>query len=187
MIGIVLCGGLSSRLGFDKMNIQKGNKPLFQWWKNMLNPICSNVYISCTLEQKLKYKIKNAILDEELNQGPMSGIITGIKKFPTESLLVVACDLVNLNEDNIKTLSTLRDKNKMATCYLNNENNLPFPLFTVYENKIFSMLLNEYYNGRKSALDVLLKSEINIINNNINLKGINTTADLLEYQNSLNC
>ena len=75
----------------------------------------------------------------------------------------------------------------MATCYLNNENNLPFPLFTVYENKIFSLLLNEYYNGRKSALDVLLKSEINIINNNINLKGINTTADLLEYQNSLNC
>jgi molybdenum cofactor guanylyltransferase len=184
MTGIVLCGGLSSRLGYDKMIIQKENQPMFQYWNNILCTICSNVFISCTKDQKIKYKIENTIQDDELNQGPLAGIVSGIKIYPSTPLFVVACDLVYLNKQDLTALISLRNENKMATCYKNYENNLPFPLFTIYEPNIFKLLIDEFQFGRKSALDVLLKNEINLIERKINLKGINTGQELLDYQNN---
>jgi len=184
MTGIVLCGGLSSRLGKDKMIIEKDNQPVFQYWNNILRTFCSDVFISCTLDQKNKYKIENTIHDNEINQGPLAGIVSGIKIFPFTPLFVVACDLVYLNKQDLLTLLTLRNENKMATCYKNYENNLPFPLFTIYEPNIFKPLIDELQFGRKSALDVLLKNEINLIERQINFKGINTGQELLDYQNN---
>ncbi|MBK7243564.1 MAG: NTP transferase domain-containing protein [Saprospiraceae bacterium] len=101
LTGLILCGGKSSRLGFDKLSVIKDTVPVYNWWLGVLEKHCSNIYISCNPHQADQYKLPNTLIDIESHQGPLGGIYSAILKHPDHALLVVACDLVYITEKDI--------------------------------------------------------------------------------------
>ena len=182
LTGLILCGGKSSRLGFDKLTVIKDHLPIYAWWSNILKEYCSNIYISCNQTQAEKYRLSNTLIDVESNQGPLGGIYSAILKHPDHGLLVVACDLVYITEEDIEALITQRDPILYSTAYLTSGTDLPFPLCTIYEPKIFDDLKYEYLYSNKSAISVLKNNDIKLIRHKINLDGINTPDEYEKWK-----
>lgn len=186
LTGLILCGGKSSRLGFDKLTVIKDHFPIYDWWSNILKKYCSNIYISCNQNQAEKYSLSNTLIDVESNQGPLGGIYSAILKHPDHGLLVVACDLVYITETDIALLIQNRDPSLFGTAFVTSDTDHPFPLCTIYEPKIFKDLIQEYEYSSRSALTILKKNEIKIIKYNINMNGINTPEEFDKWKKEVN-
>lgn len=181
MKGLVLCGGLSSRLGIEKMSITKEGTPLYLWWKKQFSSMCSEVYISCNLAQTQKYSIPNFLIDKVEHQGPLSGLITAILKNPNSTILMAPVDLCYITTDDINYLITNHNQNFDASVFYNQASEAIYPLFGIFEPTIFSKLIVEFNSLTKSIYSVLLQSNINILTSDINLNDLNTPEEHLNY------
>ncbi|MDH5717277.1 MAG: NTP transferase domain-containing protein [Spirochaetia bacterium] len=113
MIGIVLCGGLSHRMGKDKGLIidKTNNKAWGQIAENKLKKLNIPVFISINMDQKeqySKYFSQEELLVDSTNlshiKGPIKGILTLHQQYPQEDIFVLACDMPKLT---LPTLSAL--------------------------------------------------------------------------------
>ncbi|MEP7195828.1 MAG: NTP transferase domain-containing protein [Saprospiraceae bacterium] len=181
MNGLILVGGESSRLGFDKMTILRDNIPIYQWWVNNLKSFCSNVFISCNDQLQKKYQLQSCILDTTPNTGPLGGIVSFINKDSSLPIFVTAVDLCYVQLEDIENIFNSRNSEKFSTAYLTGLN--IFPLFTILEKKIFPKLIEEYQTERKSLKIVLQSYPVEILTKEINLNGINTKEEYLNYLN----
>jgi molybdopterin-guanine dinucleotide biosynthesis protein A len=156
LTGLILAGGKSSRMGKDKALIDDNGEPHVFHLAKLLEPCCTKILISRNKDQKIlpenNYEI---IFDDESseNQGPLTGLISAIEKYPDENFLVMYCDLYSINENTIEKLVNGRDKEKYATCFLIND--FPEPSFAIIENKSNPILLNKYKSGKYSIIKFL--------------------------------
>lgn len=180
--GLVLCGGQSSRLGFDKSTINKEGKPIHKWWLEQLTPICNKIYISCNMQNFNQFDGCNKLIDQLANQGPLGGVTTLIHLDHEHPIFLVACDLVYIRDKDIKVLWNYRNQHKDATVFFNQQNRRVFPLFGIFECSLFPRLIEEFQNGHQSIINVLEKSECELIEQDeYFLRGINTPEDYNEY------
>lgn len=118
MFGLVLCGGLSSRMGIDKAELVYANgKPQFEVCFALLETICSSVFISCRREQRSKFSKYPCIVDSVVGKGPGVGLLSAFQKFPNESWLVLACDMPWVDLNCIETLISQRAPSLGATVF----------------------------------------------------------------------
>jgi len=105
MIGVVLCGGQSTRMGNDKgLLISRSGRT----WAEIMKEKFSNVSIPHVLsvnplqkENYLKFFEEKSLVVDNSNisiQGPLLGVLSVHLKYPGQDLLVVACDLINLDK-----------------------------------------------------------------------------------------
>lgn len=89
--GIVLAGGNSSRMGFDKGLAHFRGKPLVQYAIETLEQICSRIIISTNSVSygHLGYPVKGDIFP---GTGPMGAIYSALMSSKTEHNLVLSCD-----------------------------------------------------------------------------------------------
>lgn len=108
MLGVVLCGGLSSRMGSDKGLMQKGKCTWGEWSYVKLKSLPLVSFLSVNEQQMEKYSKffpqDILIVDSEDVKGPLKGILSVHKKFPSEDLLVIACDMQELTDKIIRDL-----------------------------------------------------------------------------------
>lgn len=180
MTSIILCGGMSSRLGLPKASILRERLPLHLWWQNALAPFSETIKISCNAEQLLQFKGQQTVLDYEYYKGPLSGIVSQINSDPDEAFFVTACDLVYIRPQDINTIFRQRKKEYNATAMTDNTGHV-FPLFAILEPSIFPILEKEFREGKRSLLKVLSDTSINIIPSDADFRGINTPRELNEY------
>jgi len=89
--GIILAGGNSSRMGFDKGLTDFRGKPLIQYSIDILQGICSGIIISTNSPSyhQLGFPVQSDILP---GAGPMGGIYSSLMHSETEHNLVLSCD-----------------------------------------------------------------------------------------------
>lgn len=180
LYGLILCGGVSSRLGQDKYLLLKDNKPLYKWWIDQLNPFCKKVFISCRKEQIPKIKADAIIPDQSDDTGPLEGIYRAFQYNNEANWLVVAVDLVFINELHIQNLISHNQAPYDAIAYRNPNTGDPFPLCSIYRYTAASEIESQYHNMIKSPR--LILQSVNTLMLEINepklLEGINTKNDL---------
>src|SRR6478672_2313948 len=101
--GLVLAGGKSVRMGYDKSSIQWHGKEQRYYMADLLKQICKDVFISC--RKKQKDKIDNeykTLADTFTGLGPYGGILSAFREYPDAAWLVMACDLPLLNLDMLQ-------------------------------------------------------------------------------------
>ena len=159
--GLILSGGLSTRMGEDKRLINYHGKSQEQYLFDLLIPYCSEVYVSLNQNQSTDLP---HIFDLHLSaKSPIVGIISALKKNSQTAWLVVACDMPFVNEEAIEYLIKHRNPEKFATAFLNPEENFPEPLLTIYEPKIFEKLQQAISEGKKSPMNVLQNLEVELL------------------------
>jgi len=94
--------------------------------------------------------------------------------------------LVYITETDIALLIQNRDPSLFGTAFVTSETDLPFPLCTIYEPKIFDDLKHEYLYSNKSAISVLKNKDIKLIRHKINLDGINTPDEYEKWKKEVN-
>jgi molybdenum cofactor guanylyltransferase len=175
--GLILSGGLSTRMGEDKRLIQYHGKSQEEYLFELLNLYCSEVYVSLNQNQKTNLP---HIFDVNLSiKSPIVGIVSAFENNPETAWLVVACDMPFVNKKVIQHLIKHRNPEKFATAFLNPEENFPEPLLTIYEPKIFVELQESVKQGKKSPMKVLQSLEIELLKviDNEMLINVNTVME----------
>ena len=100
-LGVVLCGGLSTRMGADKGLKRKGQKPWALLTGQKLGVLDIPVVYSIRDEQYEKYlevaPFHDLIADKEIPfEGPLKGVMSVHSEYPNKDLFVLACDMVDM-------------------------------------------------------------------------------------------
>lgn len=98
IIGVVLCGGRSIRMGADKGLKKKGMQTWSQRAEEVLLETGIPVYISVNKAQEAVYKRYHAtealITDNNEAGGPLAGILSCHRQFPGCDLLILPSDMI---------------------------------------------------------------------------------------------
>lgn len=110
-IGVILAGGLSSRMGEDKSQLLRGQKNMLQYTTGLLEKLGLEVVLSGL----------GGIEDVTPNAGPLVGIYSVLQfipqQQPAEALLIVPVDMPLLTTEVLQTLLDAGEETELATCY----------------------------------------------------------------------
>ncbi len=178
--GLVLAGGKSVRMGQDKSIIEWHGKEQRYYMADMLQQLCTEVFISCRPEQEEEINSNYKTLPDTYTElGPYGGILSAFKQAPDRAWLVTACDLPLLDANTLQYLIQNRDSSAVATTYESPFDGLPEPLIAIWEPKSFSVLLSFLERGYTCPRKVLRNSDIKMIKplNPDTVMNVNTPRD----------
>lgn len=162
--GLILAGGRSKRMGFDKAWINYHGKPQVQNLFEILSSLCKRVFISCKLNQTNEFKYLGPVIPDATEvTGPAAALLSAFKFDPDSSWLVVACDLPFINRAGLQKLIVERDPSKVATVYINPDNNLPEPLIGIWEPKAVKMIESYVQQVITCPRKMLIQSDVKLL------------------------
>ncbi len=175
--GLILSGGLSSRMGEEKRLINYHGKTQEQYLFDLLSDYFLNVFVSINKTQSTDLP---HIQDLDLSiKSPMVGIVSAFHHNPDVAWFVVACDMPFVDKTTIEFLLKNRNSEKYATAFENPDEHFPEPLLTIYEPRIFPKLQEAINQGKKSPMKVLQNLDIELLQKNDNqwLINVNTMEE----------
>ncbi|MEO1053332.1 MAG: NTP transferase domain-containing protein [Bacteroidota bacterium] len=154
--GLVLSGGFSKRMGFDKGKIDYHGESQNRHLYNLLKPLCREVFISRRSDQ-LSPNTDDlpSIADAYLDQSPLVGILSALAHNSKRAWLIVACDMPFVNEKVLKLLIRARDNDHCATCFSDTDGDKPEPMLAIWEPNCLENLLDYWSKGNRSPRDFL--------------------------------
>jgi molybdenum cofactor guanylyltransferase len=141
MLGIILCGGQSSRMGSDKGLLVHEAKTWAQTAFDKLAVLNIPIKFSVNDMQQSEYtKVFTAeklIADDTslLIKGPLLGALSAHLQNPNEDLFLLACDLPLMEPNLIKELFALHLQSNKYETYIFTNNKEPEPLCGIYTAK----------------------------------------------------
>ncbi|HVW60272.1 MAG TPA: molybdenum cofactor guanylyltransferase [Puia sp.] len=110
LMGVILCGGESRRMGRDKGLILKDGVPWALYMTDKLKPFSLSVVLSVNAVQADDYTAQfppvRLVVDKEdiPAGGPLKGLLSVHERFPDKDLLLLACDMVDMDRATIGQL-----------------------------------------------------------------------------------
>jgi molybdopterin-guanine dinucleotide biosynthesis protein A len=153
--GLVLAGGESTRMGFDKGLINYHGLPQRDYLLHLLEPYTVQSFLSCRPGQIDDMTVP-FIEDTYTDLGPFGGILSAFKFDPQSAWLVVACDFPLLDHRAIEQLISERVSTSIATSFLDPNTLMPEPWITILEPNIYPILLDYHKRGKSSLRGVLV-------------------------------
>lgn len=139
LIGVVLCGGESKRMGKDKGLLLKDNKT----WAALIAEKLKNMglYVAVSINEK-QQKAYSAIfpktpliVDQLPIEGPLNGLLSMHRNYPDKDILLMACDLIDMDEATLQSLIKLYTDNLDHEYYVYQLNGFTQPFCAVYTAK----------------------------------------------------
>lgn len=107
---VILAGGKSSRMGFDKQFLKINEKELIEIIINKLKKEFEDIIIVTNKPEQYTGSPYKVVSDEIKGKGPMGGIHIGLKESSSKYVYFVACDMPNINLDYIRYMkNTIKD------------------------------------------------------------------------------
>ncbi|MES2063818.1 MAG: NTP transferase domain-containing protein [Bacteroidota bacterium] len=180
--GLVLAGGKSTRMGFDKGEVNWYGKEQRYHMADLLKKHCTQVYISCRDEEQQKGISADylSLPDTFTGLGPYGAILSAFRHQPDVAWLVIACDLPLVDAGVIQHLIDNRNTATIATAYKSDYKDFPEPLITIYEPKSYPALLQYLAQGYSCPRKVLINSDVTVLEspNPDALANVNTPEEL---------
>ena len=133
--GLVLAGGVSSRMQRDKAALQYGGKTQLDRAFELASRHVARVFVSVRASQTgdPTRAQRPMIVDSVAGDGPTVGIRSALAAYPEAGWLVLACDLPFLSDAVLSQLLRERDAARVATAYRSAHDGLPEPLCAIWE------------------------------------------------------
>lgn len=160
--GVVLAGGKSVRMGFDKTLIEWHGKEQRDYMADILSAFCKDVFISCRDDQQQASNYKT-ITDNFTGLGPYGAILSAFRENPDAAWLVVASDLPLMDKATLQYLVDHRDISAVATTFESPFDGFPEPLITIWEPKAYSILLSFLAQGYSCPRKALRNNNVRSI------------------------
>lgn len=163
--GLVLIGGLSTRMSQDKSGLVYHGKPQREHLTDLLRPYCDAVFWSVNAGQAadLPGSEQPLIVDAFNFSSPLNGILSAFQHDPTAAWLVVACDMPMLTVRSLDALVAGRDGAKVATVFYDSDGQLPEPLVGIYEPAFGSISQRAIAEGQVSPRQILQQNVVQLL------------------------
>lgn len=165
MTGIILAGGKSSRMGFDKGLLEVHGKKCIEYLLDALSAVSDHIIISANSDS---YNYLNFPVYEDTIKdcGPLGGIYTALNVSQTERNIIVACDMPFISVDLLKFFIDqsegyqiavpITDGKRHPLCGYYAKHIVP-QLKTLLQNKVFKMQeILKSFNTKEIVLDASL-------------------------------
>lgn len=184
LVGLVLCGGESKRMGIDKSLIRYHTVPQRYYVYEMLKAFCSKVFLSVNYEQSKNIGTAYDFIcdaDEYAQHGPIGALLTAFEKLPDAGFLLVGCDYPMLGDKHIDLLLRSRETGKDAVTFFKNAEEIYEPLLGIYENPIREKLFKHYQSGQYSLQHLLRSVPVVKVAIPEIIKSIDTLAEMRRF------
>jgi molybdenum cofactor guanylyltransferase len=190
MMGVVLCGGQSSRMGKDKGLLQYQSTSWAQLAAEKLKQVQLHVVVSVNAQQYDAYRnlFQNLIVVIDANTldiaGPLKGILSVHAQQPKEDLLILACDMRDMQPEVLEQLIVTNFDSDVEAVVFKNGDTIE-PLCGIYTAKGLHKVYEQYRHGllkkfsMQSVLQALDTIYLSVPENRENcFRNFNTAADL---------
>jgi molybdopterin-guanine dinucleotide biosynthesis protein A len=187
--GLVLAGGQSRRMGRDKARLHYGGRSQLERAMDLLEERLERCYVSVRAEQ-VNDAARAAfpqVVDGELGQGPVAGILAAQALHREAAWLVLACDLPLLDGGSLDALLARRAPQRLATAFRSQQDGLPEPLCAIWEPASHAPLSAYVGRGRDCPRKFLLQADVELLvqPNPRALDNVNTPAEYGAVMNTL--
>ena len=139
LIGVVLCGGESKRMGADKGLIKTNDTTWAQLIAAKLSVFNIPVIISINHQQLELYNEifpqEQLVIDHVDIKGPLKGLLSVHEKFPSKDILLMACDLIDMDQSTLKNLIETYHTNQQFDFFVYKNNDFTEPFCAIYTSK----------------------------------------------------
>ncbi|PKM85546.1 MAG: molybdenum cofactor guanylyltransferase [Firmicutes bacterium HGW-Firmicutes-11] len=104
---IILAGGKSKRMGFDKQEVMIDGKLAAVYIADLLSEVFSDVIIVSNKPHLYSHTNYPVLEDNIKNFGPLGGLYTGLLHGKSDFAYLLACDMPNVNLDYIRFMKGL--------------------------------------------------------------------------------
>lgn len=160
LVGIVLCGGHSSRMGSDKSMIPFHGVPQYMHAAGLLSNFCESVYLSCNNQNANTFDKAYSLIIDHANYtqaGPMGGLLSCFETLGQKNLFVLGCDYPFIEKSDLQTLQMQFLNNQNCIAYYSNQHEVYEPTIAIYPYSTFTVMKQAYEVGNHS-LQRLLKN-----------------------------
>jgi molybdenum cofactor guanylyltransferase len=195
MTAIVLAGGRGLRMKADKAGLAVGDRTLLEHVLGQLEPHFSEILISVSPGQRIGSgpEVRKAqpftgecpslriVEDGTPGQGPLGGILAGLKAAANDANAVVACDIPNVNVPLLRSLARAAGDAEIA---------VPVgpaghfePLFAVYRKSAIPEIETLLQSGERSILPLFGRCRTTVLRleDAAWLRNLNTRTDYESY------
>ena len=150
MLGLILCGGQSTRMGTDKGLIKSIKKTWAESASDKLKKLSHPVVLSVNSKQVSVYR--NIFLPTQLIQendslkfrGPLCGVLSVHLHYPNEDLLILGCDMPLITIQILKELMLKYKQHAGSTAFVYTNDDEPEPLCAIYKAEGLSHIVHLY-------------------------------------------
>jgi len=154
--GVVLAGGLSSRLGRDKAQVDLAGKTLLQRALEPLRAICQQVLVVTSAEGLVSQTGAatgvQLIPDLEPGRGPLGGLYSGLLATASDQVFLVGCDMPFLKSALLESIVQAAAGRQAAVPRLDG---VPQTLHAVYSQSCLPAIEKLMTSGRPGLRDLL--------------------------------
>jgi molybdenum cofactor guanylyltransferase len=190
LLGVILCGGQSSRMGSEKFVTNYHGVPQYQYLSKLFKKLNLDTVISIREGQvSFVNDAANLVLDNEyyFNAGPLTGLLSVYEKYPDKSILLVGCDYPLLNLEHISYLIDQIHSSYSVVCFQNNVG-IDEPLIAYYSNEVLAEIKNYFELGNKSLQQFIKSTNVKrlTLENNLFLTSVDTPLERAFILNQIN-
>jgi len=134
VLGVLLCGGSSRRMGTDKARVELRGRPLIAYPLEALRAVAATVVLATGSEPRYPELGLDCCLDPVSGGGPLAGLVAGLatareRGFPWVACL--ACDMPRARSELLRELLTLAAREDLDACLLHTAGGAE-PLYAAY-------------------------------------------------------
>lgn len=159
--GLVLCGGLSRRMGRDKATLAFGGGTMLEHVIGSIADVVSPIVVACRSGQTIRIRAADVIRvdDSTAERGPLEGLACGLAALAgrRHAAFVTGCDYPNLTADFVRLL--IDGLAGAEICAVRDEKRL-HPIPAVYSVSLAERARSLLTNGQSSLLSLLDQSQI---------------------------
>lgn len=177
VVGIVLAGGKSTRMGEDKAFLEWNGKLFLQYCIDALNLHCSEIFISGDNLRLVDFDLP-VIQDLRKDEGPVTALASCFASLSCDVAVVLSCDVPQIMQSDIASLLESHASEQDVTMF--SYQGKALPLVGVYSRKCFGQFTKAFEDRTQKLFGVIDK----LNTKEIEFKGpkglhnINTQKDL---------
>lgn len=185
MGAIILAGGSSSRMKTDKALLKVGGVTLLEKIARELEPRFAEIIISMNPRQELDFPSYTRVTDDRPGQGPMMGVLAGLRAARRPVNFVIACDIPEINFDFLRRMIPFTEDHDVVVP-VTADNKLE-PLFAFYHRRVIPRMESLLDRGIRKIIDVfpLCRTKYVPLENANWFRNLNTNEDYRSYIDSL--
>jgi molybdopterin-guanine dinucleotide biosynthesis protein A len=150
MTGIVMMGGMSSRMGTEKASLLWQGQPMYRHCYQLLSGICKDVFLSAGQHPSVIAESNLPVIyDFAAGEGPMTGLISCFRQ-TRDALLVLPVDMPLLGKKELQVLIETHTSARGCTAFYDAQAGVYEPLFSIWEPHMLALLEEEYAIGGRS-------------------------------------
>ncbi|EJO5347650.1 molybdenum cofactor guanylyltransferase [Clostridium botulinum] len=180
---VILAGGKSSRMGFDKQFLEINNVRVIDLLVKELKKQFEEVIVVTNKVEKYNKSDYKVISDEIKDCGPLGGIHIGLKNSSSKYTYFIACDMPNINLDYIKFMKNKIENLKVDACITKSENG-KMEVFNGFYSKEVIGVIEKQILERKLAIRYLIDNVNAVYIEEKEARDYNDTLDMFTNLNT---